>query len=379
MSARRTYGSGAVFEERGKLRAKTRDAAGRQVTRTLGPATLPKREAERLLRDFLAEVAETPPARADGLTVGEVADRYLRHVETVRGRKRSTVEGYSIILRAHLVPALGRLAADRLSAEDVTRYMTGKLRSGLSRQSVVNHLALLHGVMQHAVKRGWARANVVALVDRPQQAQTDPEIRFLDEAEEAALLRAVPADDLGDVERVLYAVAVEAGLRQGELLALRWRDVDWSAGLIRVRRAFVRGEFTTPKSRRSSRAVPMHDGLAALLERHFQASGWQADDDLVFAHPLLGSVLDGSKLRRRFRAAVKAAGLRHVRFHDLRHTYGTRMAGAGCPMRALQEFLGHRSPSTTAIYADYAPDAGQARVWAERAFGTSQRRPTVHA
>lgn len=369
---RRAYGDGSLFVERGRLRAKTRDANGRQVNRTLGPADMPKAEAKRLLRAFLAEVAERPAAAADGLTVAEVCDRYLQHVEAVRGRKKSTVEGYGIIVRAHL-SSLGNLPADKLTAEDVTRYMTAKLRTGLARQTVVNQLNLLHGVMQHAVKRGWVRQNVVALVDRPEQAKTDPEIRYLDDAEEAALLRAVPADELGGVEAVLYRTAMQAGLRQGELLGLRWRDVDWSAGVIRVRQAWVRGEFSSPKSRRSSRAVPMHDGLAAELERHWQANEKRAfylgDDDLVFAHPQLGTVLDSSKLRRRFRAAVKAAGLRPIRFHDMRHTYGTRMAAAGTPMRALQEFMGHRSSQTTEIYADFQPDAGQGRGWAERAFG----------
>src|SRR5262245_63038755 len=119
-----------------------------------------------------------------------------------------------------------------------------------------------------------------------------------------------------------------SGLRRGELLALRWQDIDWSAGLIRVRRSYTRGEFGTPKSRRSSRAVPMADRLAGELDRHHKRSRFQADDDLVFCHPALGTVLDPSKLRKRFVDAVSRAGLRATRFHDLRHTFGTRMAAA---------------------------------------------------
>jgi integrase len=113
----------------------------------------------------------------------------------------------------------------------------------------------------------------------------------------------------------------------------------------------------------------MANRLASELEQHFQRSRFRADDDLVFARPNLGSVLDPSKLHKHFKAAVERANLRPVRFHDLRHTFGTRMAAAGAPLRAIQEWLGHRDYRTTSIYADYAPDASQASVWAERAFG----------
>ncbi len=111
----------------------------------------------------------------------------------------------------------------------------------------------------------------MAGVDKPRAGGGDPDIRFLDHAELEALVRAVPEDALGPTERVLYLTAVMTGLRR-ELLALRWQDVDWTAGLIRVRRSFTRGEFGTAKSRRSSRAVLMADRVGAELERHFGAS-----------------------------------------------------------------------------------------------------------
>jgi integrase len=129
----------------------------------------------------------------------------------------------------------------------------------------------------------------------------------------------------------------------------------------------LRGEFTTPKSRRGSRSVPLADELAGELERHFQRSRFQADDDLAFGHPATGRPLDRSKVRKRFKAAVRRAGVREVRFHDLRHTFGTRMAGVGVPMRTLQEWMGHRDFKTTLIYADYSPSERE-REWVEVAF-----------
>jgi integrase len=188
-----------------------------------------------------------------------------------------------------------------------------------------------------------------------------------------------PDDELGRVDRVIYLTAAMTGLRRGELVALRWQDIDWQAGLIRVRRSYTRGEFGTPKSRRSSRAVPIADRVAAELERHLQRSQFQGDMDLVFCHPQIGGVYDPSKLRRRFAAAVKRAGLRPIRFHDLRHTFGTRMAAAGAPLRSIQEWLGHSDYRTTSLYADYAPDSSQGAVWAERAFANASGRRSLRS
>jgi integrase len=136
-----------------------------------------------------------------------------------------------------------------------------------------------------------------------------------------------------------------------------------------VRRTYTRGRFGTPKSKRSSRAVPMADRLGGELERHFQRSRYQADADLAFAHPDTGAPYDASKMRKRFKAALERAGVRAVRFHDLRHSYGTAMAAAGAPLRALQEWMGHKSAQTTELYRDYSPDPSQGAKWAEAAFG----------
>jgi integrase len=131
---------------------------------------------------------------------------------------------------------------------------------------------------------------------------------------------------------------------------------------VRVRRNFVRGKFGTPKSKRSSRSIPLADEVARELELLFQRSSYQSDEDLVFAHPHTGKPMDRSQLLKRFKSALKRAGVREVRFHDLRHTFGTRMAAAGVPMRTLQEWMGHRDFKTTLIYADYAPAANEAEV-----------------
>jgi integrase len=189
------------------------------------------------------------------------------------------------------------------------------------------------------------------------------EIRFLALDELQLLVDHARPGIFQVVDRALYLTAAMTGLRKGELVALRWRDVDWPAARIRVRQNYTRGEFGTPKSKRPTRSVPMADEVGGELERLFKASQWRGDDDLVFAHPATGGVLAKSNVSRRMRAALKAAGLDEThRFHDLRHTFGTRMAAAGVPLRTLQEFMGHRDLTTTQIYADYAPSAREAEM-----------------
>jgi integrase len=246
----------------------------------------------------------------------------------------------------------------------------------LATKTITNHLAFLHGLFSFAAKRGWVAANPVSSVDRPRAPGGDPDIRFLDLSELDALLRAIPEDYLGPTDYALYLAAAMTGLRQGELIALRWSDVDWRAGRIRARRNFTRQRFGIPKSKRSSRSVPMADRVAAALERHFKRSAFKGDEELVFCHPQTGNPLDASKLRKRYKKALKAAALRAIRFHDLRHTFGTLCAAAGVPMRTLQEWMGHRDIKTTLIYADYAPSA-QENAMIERAFSRRSQEETT--
>ena len=374
---RRPYGTGTIEIRRGRNGQDVFYArfyiGGRQVRRRLGARRVPgaasgltRAQAERALQRLVDQQAKLVPV-AERVDIAQAGERYLIHLDQVMKRKPTTLQDYAIMLHKHLVPFFGGRSLERIDAQLVGDYLLAKQREGLATKTVGNQLTFLHGVFRHAMKKGWAHANPVAAVDRPRDADVDPDIRFLEHEEVEALLRAVSGDAMSVVDRPLYLVAVTCGLRQGELIALRWRDVDWTAGVIRVRRNYTRGIWGTPKSRRSSRAVPMISRVAGELDRLHQCSRFQADDDLVFAHPELGTVLDASKLRKRFKDALAAAGVRPIRFHDLRHTFGTQAAAAGVPLRTLQEWMGHRDYKTTLIYADYAPRAHE-RAMMERAF-----------
>lgn len=331
-----------------------------RVKRRIGPKReagsrkgLTRAQAEAELRRRIG--AEELPASRTDLTVEAAAMRLLRHLETV-GRKPTTLDTYRSIFRAQLLEPFGSLALDRVTSEQVERFVVSRGEEGKAPKTISNALTLLFQIFAFAQRKGWCRENPCADVDRPQVEQST-DIRFLDQTELEALLGAVDvsAEPFGLTDRALFLTAAMTGLRQGELLALRWRDIDWEARKVRVRQNHVRGHWGTPKSRRGSRSVPLADRVMRELRSHFDRSHYGGDDELVFAHPQSGGVLDHSALVRRFKNALQDAAVREVRFNDLRHTFGTRMAAAGVPMRTLQEWMGHRDIKTTMIYADYAP------------------------
>lgn len=373
---RRPYGTGALLVRR--------DSAGRetwygkwwvgtaQVKRRIGPKRVPatgegltRSQAEGELRRLMGAVV-VAQARREHMTIAEAGDLHVANA-TARGLKRSTVMSYESVVRVHLAPFFGKRSLERIGRREVEGLVAHMTRQGSSAKTTRNALGVLHGIFEYARRQEWVLANPVSLADKPRTPEVDPDIHFLETEEVEALLRGVPDDYLGGVERAMYLTAAMTGMRQGELLALRWRDVDWQARRVRVRRNFVRGEFGTPKSKRSSRSVPLADRLAAELDRLHRETRWPASDDLVFAHPSTGKPIDRFTLLKRFKKALARAGVREIRFHDLRHTFGTRLAAQGVPMRALQEMMGHRDFKTTLIYADYAPSAHEAE-WIEAAF-----------
>jgi integrase len=149
---------------------------------------------------------------------------------------------------------------------------------------------------------------------------------------------------------------------RGELRALHWEDVDWSLGVIRVRRSFTHGNEGAPKSGKV-RSVPLVDQAARALDRLSRRTRWTADGHLVFVSEV-GDVLDESALRRRFYAALSAAGLGHLRqrrgnrkpltFHDLRHSFGT-LAIQTYPPSVVQAYMGHADLQTTMRYIHHQP------------------------
>jgi integrase len=172
-------------------------------------------------------------------------------------------------------------------------------------------------------------------------------------------------------DAALFLTAAFTGLRQGELVALRWRDVDFPGEHVRVTASYTNGALTSPKSGKV-RSVPMAPAVAEALARLSHREHWTSDDDLVFAG-VAGTYLDASALLKRYKRALAAAGLRPLRFHDLRHTFGTTMIRKADIVR-VQEWMGHADIETTRKYLHFVPRPDDALLVAE-AFRTEPATP----
>jgi integrase len=362
--------SGHVFRverKRGPVwYAKYRLPDGRQVQRKLGPAWtargrpsvgyFTKRTAEAWLDDTLAQArrGELPGMVATGATVADAAAEWLRWAEHDRACKPSTLSDYR-----HTADRITRDLGD-LRLEDVTPELIERWKRTLtaSNRTVAKYLVVLHGMFRRAMKVWALPRNPAAEVERPRFRISDDIDAFSPE-EVHALVRAAGSEQ----DACLYLTAAFTGLRLGELLALQWRDVDFTGEAIRVRRSYnVHGGVGTPKSGKV-RSVPMVPEVAQALARLGEREWFTGDEDLVFASEV-GKYLDASALRERYKAALDCAGLRALRFHDLRHTFGT-LAVKRAEIPAVQAWMGHAHVGTTMRYIHHRDRGDEAKLLAE--------------
>jgi integrase len=381
MSAGLRLPSGHVFKvdrARGAVwYAKYRLPDGRQVQRKIGPAWaergrpaagyFTKRTSEAWLRDLLdqARHGTLPGMTRTGATFADAAAEWLRYIEQDRRRKPSTVSGYKAIVRSQLLPGFGSMPIESITPAAIETWLAGLDRASSTR---VKALVLLHGIFERARKVWSLPTNPVADVEKP-PLRVSADIEVFSPEEVWALVRAADSEQ----DAALFLTAAFTGLRMGELLALRWRDVDFTGSAVRVRASYSAGHLTTPKSGKV-RAVPLAPDVATVLAQLGRRVDWVGDDDLVFAS-VGGNHLDGSALRRRYKEALKRAGLRPLRFRDLRHTFGTRMI-AKADIRRVQEWMGHADIQTTMRYLHFAPRDEDAALVAE-AFAVDRARDVL--
>jgi integrase len=371
MSTTLSVPTGTVFRREGTRRpvwyAKYRLADGRHVQRRIGPAWTErgrppsgyytKRTAEAWLRDLLDEARRgtLPGSVRTGVTFADAASEWLRFIEEDRERKPSTLRDYRSALNSRLLPAFGDRPIESITAEEIERWR--RSLTGLSNRSKNKLLIQMHGIFRRA-QIVWAiPVNPLARVEK-HPIRPSGDIQVFEPDEVWALVRAAASEQDG----ALFLTAAFTGLRMGELLALRWREVDFAGSTIRVRASWASGHLTTPKSGKV-RAVPLAPDVASALARLGQREHWVDDDDLVFVGEA-GAYLDGSALRRRYKVALERGGLRPLRFHDLRHTFGTRMISKA-DIRRVQEWMGHADIQTTMRYLHFAPRDEDAQLVAE--------------
>ncbi len=368
--------SGHVYRREGQRRpvwyAKYRLPDGRQVQCKIGPAWtergrpadgyFTKRTAEAWLAEVLAEArrGELPGMVRTGGTFKDAAAEYMRWLEDDRQRKPSTLRDYRSILHAHLLPEFGECRLEDITTDQVEAWSVRLAGTGrVNNRTRLKILTVLHGVMGRA-KRVWKLPrNPVSDVEKPVQGRS-AHINVFSTEEIHALVRAAESEQ----DAAIYLTAAFTGLRRGELVALRWRDVDFPRRHIRVTASYTERALSTPKSGKA-RSVPLAPQVAEALARLNQRGHHTGDDDLVFPG-ICGEYLDASALYRRYKAALRRAGLRDLRFHDLRHTFGTTVIGnPAVSILQLKEWMGHADIDTTMKYLHYAPRAGDAELVAE--------------
>lgn len=373
--ARRNYGTGSLRQVGQSWIGSWYRPDGQRIKRKIGSVRplgtregLTKAQAE---SEFarLREAESVVIASTRRVTMEEAGAELSKTLE-LRGRKKSHRLTVAADLRNHIAPFFDGKELAKVTPQEIERYVVVK-RKTLAIKTIRNHLNTIHSVFELGLRRRWCQSNPVKLAERPVIGTTETRIKFLDPAELERLLAGdYPDDAFGSIEPVLYLTAAMTGLRQGELLGLRWRDVDLPARKVRVVSPYVRGEFGDPKSEGSGRSVPLADRVAQELERLRARSPYAADRDLVFCHPQTGHPLDRAKLTRRFQRALVRADVHRVTFHELRHTFGTRMAAAGVPLRTVQHWMGHADAKTTQVYAHYQPADHEADT-VDRAFEVS--------
>ena len=319
-----------------------------------------RRQAEALERKLRMELETAPdPAQAQVLDApfGDFAGHWLtqRQVDW----KPSARMGYEMILRQHLVPWFTASTMRQITAEDVQQYKVGKLRTagqeGLAPKTVNNHLGVLSSLMSDAVKWGYVGANPVKVVRKCRPDVDAEDFNFWTAEESDAFLQAIAAGRPRWL--TFFLAALDTGMRLGELAALRWEDVDFERKRLHVRRSWSHGAETRPKGGKA-RSLPMTETLWTLLLEHQRACG---DRVRVFLSDD-GGLLDSNRVKHHLWYGTKRAGVKRIRFHDLRHSFASQLVIKGVSIYKVQQLLGHSDVKTTMRYAHLSPEAEEDAV-----------------
>lgn len=314
-----------------------RDQAGKQ--QKVGGFKL-KKDAEAARKRIAAEVAEGTYGR-ETLTFSEF---YGRWIASKHNLKPSTMVSYEQTFRSHILPTFGDETLGEITPLDVQAWVDGLAGSTMSPATVARCFRYFRACMKQA--EAWGLINSAPTVKINLPRKDNGELDFLESSDILRLL-----EETREPERSLVAVLAMSGLRLGEALALRWRDVDYEMRAIKVTRSWSIYGFHEPKTESSRRAVPLLDVLADNLRDFYHSKGHPELNDLLFTHDGK-KPLDAANVRKRFLEALDAAGLKHVTLHSLRHSYASIMLGHGASVKALQRALGHASATMTLnVYA----------------------------
>jgi len=344
VAKRRGNGEGSVYRRKDGLwvgQYKIEAPNGTKKTKYIYAKT--RKEAARRLTEAVAEMNKGIVYDSEGLTLERYLSRWLGSVErTIRPR---TYERYEQSCRLHIHPALGNTKLDKLRTSQLQDLYRKKLECGLSPRTVQIIHATLHKALAQAVALFLIPRNPAAFATPPRA--THREMRPLSEEQVKLLLEASKGDKL----EALYVLAITTGMRKGEILGLKWEDVDLVSRIVRVKRTVHNGTVHPPKTSRGYRSISLAtDAVVALKERE-RLGEW------VFCTKT-GNPLSAHNVHNRsWKPLLKKAGLpSDTRFHDLRHTCATLLLTRNINPKIVQELLGHSSISITLdIYSHVLP------------------------
>jgi integrase len=319
-----------------------------------------RKEAVEKMQQALAELQKGMPVVSERTTVAEYLQMWLDEIAKPTLRPR-TFQRYEQLVRVHLIPHLGHLRLTQLAPAHVNKMMQAVMASGLTAATAQRAHAVLRRALGQAEKWGMVARNVAKLVDTPKVERK--EVQPLTAEQIAAFLEQARGHRL----YALFLLAVSLGLRQGELLGLRWQDIDFEKRLLRVRVQLqrVKGQYvlSEPKSTSSKRTLQLPDFVLQPLQQHranqllerAQVDVWGNTWDLVFTTSS-GRPIDARDLTRAYSSLLRRAGIPYVRFHTLRHTAASWLLAMGCDIRMVQAVLGHSQISLTAnLYTHVVP------------------------
>lgn len=357
MSGRRCNGEGSIYKRNdGRWAATVSLGDGRRKSyygRT-------RQDVSQKLAKARYEVQQGLPVVPEKETVGAYLHRWIEEIAkpTIR---TATYEGYERMIRLHVRPAIGKIRLARLSPDHLSRMYAGLLSKGLSPKSVRLIHAMLHRALRQALRLRLVAVNVSESVDPPRLEHR--EFRALSPEEVKRLISAAK----GDRNEALFILALTTGMRQGEILGLRWADVDLDGAVLAVRQQVyrIRGKwtFTEPKTAKGRRTITLPPMTVEALRRHrvvqseerLKASDWD-DRDLVFPNKHGRPMEKQNLMRRSLRPLLERADLPRIRFHDLRHSAATLLLALGEHPKVVQERLGHSTIMVTMdVYSHVMP------------------------
>jgi integrase len=349
------------------------DHRGQRKAKRVGTGTAGKKAAELAAVTIQARLAAGGTSLLDEgsppqLSFGDYARQWLELYATP-ACKFSTVRSYQVNLQRHVLPVLGATPLNAVTRADCRRLIAACRSKGLSPKTIENICRTVSSILSHAVEDGHLSANPAFRLGRfyRQADHPKPEIQPLTQEEVQRFLDVVRQHT--PREYPLFLCAVRTGMRLGELLGLQWSDLDFRGRFLEVRRNRVAGRTTTPKNGKSRR-VDMSTQLAAVLnallvmqKEDTLRQGWGEVPAWVFCNEA-GRPLDGDNLRYRvFYKVLALAGLRRIRFHDLRHTFASLLLQNGESLVYVKEQLGHSSIQVTVdTYGHLIPGANRAAV-----------------